>query len=203
MRLTSCLLTCLVVCACGRAATNPTPDAPPAVAPPPLAPVASLPIPPPAAVTPPIVPPAEAAAVEQEPKKIEHFAGRGILRIADRPKSPVIELELARQDAERQQGLMFRRKMADDHGMLFFMPYDNDWVFYMRNTYLPLDMVFIDRNWRVVGIVENVPPLTEDHRSVAADSRYVLELTAHTAAKLGIHAGTRLQYEPRPDATAP
>ena len=58
-------------------------------------------------------------------------------------------------------------------------------------------------NERVVGIVENVPPLTEDHRSVAADSRYVLELTAHTAAKLGIHAGTRLQYEPRPDATAP
>ena len=174
------LLLLLGACACGRAATDPTADAPPTIA-----------------------EPAEALPAAQEPKKIVHFAGRGVLTIADRPGSPVIDLELARQDPERQQGLMFRRKMADDHGMLFFMPYDNDWVFYMRNTYLPLDMVFIDRNWRVVGIVENVPPLTEDHRSVAADSRYVLELTAHTAAKLGIHAGTRLQYEPRPDATAP
>ncbi len=179
MRLIACLLACAAV-ACGRAAADPTADAPP--------PVAPIVAPPP---------------VEEPQRKIAHFAGRGALRIADRPNSPTIALELARTEPERQQGLMFRQKMADDHGMLFFMPYDNDWVFYMRNTYLPLDMVFIDREWRVVGIVENVPPLTEDHRSVGQDSRYVLELTAHTAGKLGIHAGTRLLYEPLPDAPPP
>lgn len=166
--------------ACSRATVEPTTDPPPTIA---------------AATTAP--PPSQAQ------RMIAHFPGRGVIRIADRPDSPTVELELARKDAERQQGLMFRRQMADDHGMLFFMPYDNDWVFYMRNTYLPLDMVFVDASWRVVGVVENVPPLTEDHRAVGEESRYVLELTAHTAGKLGIRAGTRLIYEARPDAAPP
>ena len=167
-------------CACSRAAVEPTVDVPPTIA-----------------------QPTAASRESQEHEQIEHFAGRGVMRIADRPNSPTIDLELARKDGERQQGLMFRHRMADDHGMLFFMPYDNDWVFYMRNTYIPLDMVFIDRDWRVAGIVENVPPLTEDHRSVGKESRYVLELTAHNATKLGIRAGTKLLFEPRPDAVSP
>ena len=179
MRLIAALLCCAAL-GCSRAAVEPTADVPPAIA-----------------------PVAEAPRAGEVPKKLEQFSGRGVLRVADRTNSPTIELELARKEGEREQGLMFRHKMADDHGMLFFMPYDNDWVFYMRNTYLRLDMIFIDSTWRVVGIVENVPPLTEDHRSVGKESRYVLELTAHTAAKLGMHAGTQLVYEPRPDASNP
>ena len=179
MRLIAYALACAAF-ACSRAPTEPTADAPPTIA-----------------------PATEPRAVEEAQRKIEHFAGRGVLQIADRPNGPTIALELAREEPERQQGLMFRQKMADDHGMLFFMPYDNDWVFYMRNTYIPLDMVFIDRDWRVAGIVENVPPLTEDHRSVGKESRYVLELTAHNTARLGIHAGTKLLFEPRPDAVSP
>lgn len=147
--------------------------------------------------TPPVIERVEARVPEQ---KLQTFPQHGLIRLEGREHGPQITVELARTEAERHQGLMFRQQMADDHGMLFFMQYDNDWVFYMRNTYLRLDMVFIDRDWRVVGIVENVPPLTEDHRSVGQDSRYVLELTAHTAGKLGIHAGTRLIFEPQPEA---
>ncbi len=176
------ILSVLLCCAagCSRAAVEPADDALPAIA-----------------------PAAESRAAPQATRKIQQFRGRGVISIADRPNSPTIALELARTDSERQQGLMFRQSMQNDHGMLFFMPYDNDWVFYMRNTYIRLDMVFIDSAWRVVGVVENTSPLTEDHRSVGADSRYVLELTAHTAGKLGIRAGTQLVYEPRPDVAAP
>lgn len=147
--------------------------------------------------------PSQAAEPPQARPHIEHFVGRGTMGVVDAAQAPKIELELARSDDERQQGLMYRKTLADDHGMLFFMPYDNDWAFYMRNTYVRLDMVFIDADWRVVGVVENVTPLTEDHRQVGAHSRYVLELAAHQAAKRGIKAGTRLIYTPLPDAPLP
>ena len=155
------------------------------------------------AVPAPAAAPEPAPVASPAPPANRFFPGRGSVEFADRVDGPVIQVELARTEAEREHGLMFRRTMADDHGMLFLMPYDNDWVFYMRNTYLRLDMVFIDKDWRVAGVVANVPPLTEDHRSVGVDSRYVLELTAHTAAKLGMRTGTKLRFVPAPDATAP
>ena len=142
-------------------------------------------------------------APETRPAPDRPLRGRGEIALRDRPQASRVEVEVARTEAERRQGLMFRRHLADDHGMLFLMPYDNEWVFYMRNTYLPLDMVFIDREWRVVGVVENAAPLTEDHRSVAGESRYVLELTAHTAGKLGMRPGTHLAFVPLPDRPAP
>ncbi len=161
---------------------------------------AQTPIKPPPVEPRPIPP---APAVVEAPERIEHFAGRGRIGIVDAAQAPKIEIELARTDAERQQGLMYRKALADEQGMLFFMPYDNDWAFYMRNTYVRLDMIFIDADWRVVGVVENVTPLTEDHRQVGVPSRYVLELAAHQAAKRGIKAGTRLDFSAQADAPAP
>ena len=160
---------------------------------------------------PPVLPPAQTdqnAVAPAEPEaqaasKITHFPGRGEVRLAGRPAAAAITVELARTEPEREQGLMFRKSMADDHGMLFFMPYDNDWVFYMRNTYIPLDMVFVGADWVVAGVLENVAPLTETHRSVGKPSRYILELGAHQAAHQGIAAGTRLDYRPLPDAPPP
>ena len=122
------------------------------------------------------------------------FAGRGVVSIADRPTGAAFQVELARSSDERNQGLMHRRDMADNAGMLFFMPGDDDWTFWMRNTYLRLDMVFIDRDWRVVGVLEDVPPLTEDHRAVGVPSRYVLELNAKVARRQGVTVGTRLAF---------
>lgn len=160
---------------------------------------------------PPVMPPAPAeqsgaaaaASEMQAGPTIAHFPGRGEIRIAARPAGPAIQVELARTEPEREQGLMFRKSLADDRGMLFFMPYDNDWVFYMRNTYISLDMIFIDADWVVAGVLENVAPLTETHRSVGKASRYILELGAHQAAHLGIAAGTRLDFRPLPDVPPP
>jgi uncharacterized membrane protein (UPF0127 family) len=110
----------------------------------------------------------------------------------------VLRVELARTEPERQRGLMFRQSLAGGHGMLFFMPGDDDWAFYMRNTYIPLDMVFIDRDWSVVGVLEAVPPLTEDLRTVGVPSRHVLELGAHEAGRAGIRPGVRLRFREEP-----
>lgn len=147
--------------------------------------------------------PAAAAPSVTEAKVIQHFPGRGEIRVAGRTQGPVFRVELARLPEERQQGLMFRRTLADDQGMLFFMPQDDDWVFFMRNTYVRLDMIFVDKDWQVVGVVADVPPLTEDHRSVGEKSRYVLELAAHQAERHGIKAGTRLEFKPLPDEPPP
>lgn len=156
---------------------------------------------------PPVLPPADTptASTPEEPETppLVLFGGRGEVRQVSRPAAPPIAVELARTEQERAQGLMFRRSLASDHGMLFFMPYDNDWIFYMRNTYVPLDMVFIDADWTVAGVLDNVAPLTETHRSVGKPSRYVLELAAHEAAHRGIAAGSRLSFVALPDAPAP
>ena len=155
---------------------------------------------------PPVLPPADApaTAAHEEPDQppLLQFAGRGEVRQVGRPAAPPIAVELARTEPERAQGLMFRRSLAGDRGMLFFMPYDNDWIFYMRNTYVPLDMVFIDADWTVAGVLDNVAPLTETHRSVGKPSRYVLELAAHEAAHRGISGGSRLSFVLLPDLPA-
>lgn len=98
---------------------------------------------------------------------------------------------------------MFRTALAPDAGMIFEMPRDQQWGFYMRNTLIPLDMIFIDRDWRVVGIVANAPPLTEETRQVDGESRFVLELAAHRAAQLHLAAGTQLLFTRLPDQPAP
>lgn len=130
------------------------------------------------------------------------FAQRGLVQIGGREGGPRFRVELAISDRERQQGLMYRRTLADDAGMLFDMGGDGIWRFYMRNTLISLDMIFIDRDWRVVGVVPRVPPLTETNRSVDTPSRYVLELAAGQAERHHIATGTRLQFEALPAAAA-
>lgn len=131
------------------------------------------------------------------------FQGRAEVTIAGRERSPVITVELARTPDERSQGLMFRKVLAADAGMLFVMPGDDRWGFYMRNTYISLDMLFVDSQGEVVGLLANVPPLTEDTRKVERPSRYVLELAAHRASELRIDVGTHLIIRQLPDAGLP
>lgn len=134
---------------------------------------------------------------------IQHFARRGRVTVVGATQGPAFAVELALTARERQQGLMYRRSLAEDAGMLFDMDGDGDWRFYMRNTLLSLDMIFIDAQWQVVGVVPRVPPLTETTRSVGKPSRYVLELAAGIAEKHHITAGTRLQFERLADAPPP
>jgi uncharacterized membrane protein (UPF0127 family) len=79
--------------------------------------------------------------------------------------------------------------------MVFVFPNDEDHRFWMKNTYIPLDMVFVSEEMRVVGVLSNVPPLTDDPRSVGVPSRYVLEFAAGAMKENGIDTGARVTIE--------
>jgi uncharacterized membrane protein (UPF0127 family) len=98
-------------------------------------------------------------------------------------------VEVARTPQQRELGLMFREKLAPDAGMLFVFDSQGPLTFWMKNTRIPLDMIFIDEQRRIVGIVANAEPETLTPRRVDAPSRYVLEIGGGIAAQLGIHAG--------------
>ena len=105
-----------------------------------------------------------------------------------------VALELARSPQEMQRGLMFRKQLDESAGMLFIYQKDGDHHFWMKNTYLPLDMLFISANGEVLGIVENVEPMTTVSRSVGIPSRYVLELNAGYCRRHGVQVGTKIRF---------
>ncbi len=101
----------------------------------------------------------------------------------------VFSVEVMRTEAEREQGLMFRKSMAQDHGMLFDFGSDQPLMFWMKNTYIPLDMVFIGSGGRVVGIARNAKPMDETVIPSKAPAARVLELNAGAADKIGLKVG--------------
>lgn len=101
-------------------------------------------------------------------------------------------IELALTPAQQSQGLMFRRKMAADAGMLFFHQRERVATMWMRNTILPLDMLFIATDGRVVHIVERTVPQSLTTISAGRPVRAVLELNAGTVRRLAIKSGDRL-----------
>lgn len=119
------------------------------------------------------------------------------------PRAPLtVRVELASTDAQRQMGLMFRESLGENEGMLFLFPTERHNSFWMRNTLIPLDMLFLDSEWKVVGIVERAEPLTDDPRAVAKMSQYVLELNGGFAAQHGLSTDTQVRFTP-PPGTSP
>lgn len=106
-----------------------------------------------------------------------------------------VKVELAATEAQIQKGLMFRRHLPLDAGMLFLMGEEREWPFWMRNTLIPLDMLFIGRDLKVVGIVENAEPLTETLRTVGKPSLYVLEVSGGFCKAHGVTAGAQVRFE--------
>lgn len=100
-----------------------------------------------------------------------------------------VYLEIANTPSEREKGLMFRKSMEEDRGMLFIFPVERQQSFWMKNTYIPLDMIFVSSQFEVVGIVENATPFSEEQRSVPGVSQFVIELNGGRAKELGIEAG--------------
>ena len=90
---------------------------------------------------------------------------------------------------------MFRREMADNEGMLFLHRRDRVLTMWMANTFLPLDMLFIERDGTIARIEENTIPQSRDVISSRKRVRAVLELNAGTARNLGISAGDKVVYE--------
>jgi len=105
-----------------------------------------------------------------------------------------IAVELAITPQQRQTGMMCRTKMAPDTGMLFLFARERRQSFWMKNTLIPLDMVFIDKDGLVVGIVETAKPLDLRSRGVRARSQFVLELKGGEAARRGLRPGHRVEF---------
>ncbi len=108
----------------------------------------------------------------------------------------VFTAEVASTGAQRMTGLMHRKSLATDRAMLFVFQDEAVRGFYMKNTYIPLDMVFVRGDGIVAGVVENARPLTLDSRGVDSPARFVVELNAWDAARKGIRAGSVMTASP-------
>lgn len=104
------------------------------------------------------------------------------------------QVEVADTPAKRELGLMYRRDLAPDRGMLFLFPHEAEQAFWMKNTPLPLDMIFIDSQRRIVGIVEQATPFSLDARSVHRTSQFVLEINGGLSRRYGIKAGDSVRF---------
>jgi uncharacterized membrane protein (UPF0127 family) len=119
-------------------------------------------------------------------------AERQILEIASKTGVHVFSVELAVTDEERSRGLMFRRSVPESYGMLFDFKRDQEITMWMRNTYVSLDMIFIQSDGRIRRIAENTETESDKIIPSGGQVRAVLEVAAGTARKLGIEAGDRV-----------
>jgi uncharacterized membrane protein (UPF0127 family) len=103
--------------------------------------------------------------------------------------SQTFQVEVAADDASRERGLMFRKTMEPDHGMLFDFKIDEGVAFWMKNTILPLDMVFIRSDGTISSIAPDTTPYSTQEVPSAEPVRAVLEFNAGRAAALGIAPG--------------
>lgn len=113
----------------------------------------------------------------------------------------VFELEVADSPEERTKGLMFRESMEERRGMIFLFDDEKLRHFWMKNTLIGLDMIFLDRDYKIVKIQANVPPCKEAETPVCPvygsdlPAKYVVELNAGTAKKYGVREGNTLLYQ--------
>ena len=120
---------------------------------------------------------------------------RGPVAVIRGPGAAVeVSLEVAATPAERERGLMYRTSLAEGRGMLFVFDADGNQSFWMKNTLIPLDLLFIARDGTVVGIHANATPLSTADIAVGKPSRYVLEVPGGWAARHGISAGARVEF---------
>jgi uncharacterized membrane protein (UPF0127 family) len=117
-----------------------------------------------------------------------------LLTIHSGGKDHRFTVEVARTPAEQQRGLMFRESLASDRGMIF--PYEppQPVAFWMKNTLIPLDMIFIRADGTIANIAENTVPLSLDSVPSSGDVAAVLEIAGGRAAELGIRAGDTVDW---------
>jgi len=119
-------------------------------------------------------------------------AEQQILEIASKTGVHVFSVELAVTDEERARGLMYRRSVPQSYGMLFDFKRDQEVTMWMRNTYVSLDMIFIQSDGRIRRIAENTETESDKIIPSGGQVRAVLEVAAGTARKLGIEPGDRV-----------
>ncbi|HEY4983167.1 MAG TPA: DUF192 domain-containing protein [Pseudolabrys sp.] len=121
-------------------------------------------------------------------------AGLETLEIASKTGVHAFSVEMAVNDAERAKGLMYRKELPEGRGMLFDFQREQEVSFWMQNTYISLDMLFIRGDGRILRIAENTEPLSTRIISSGGPVRAVLEVIGGTARKLGLAPGDRVAH---------
>lgn len=114
--------------------------------------------------------------------------------IATQGRQITFVVEVADTPAKRELGLQYRRDLPADRGMIFLFPREADQTFWMKNTPIPLDMIFINSQHQIVGIAEEAVPFSLDPRSVGRPSRFVLEINGGLSKRHGIKAGDSVRF---------
>ncbi|WP_445384375.1 DUF192 domain-containing protein [Robiginitalea sp. IMCC44478] len=125
------------------------------------------------------------------------FSREGSLSIFDGETDSLLQeinIEIAETPYERETGLMYRKSMEEDQGMLFIFENEQPRSFYMKNTLISLDILFINQDLKVVSIARNTEPLNANGIPSGSPARYVLEIGAGLSDQWGIEVGNRIQY---------
>jgi uncharacterized membrane protein (UPF0127 family) len=133
----------------------------------------------------------------RKPENISiQFVKMGEVYFQDRNKSLIkkVDVEIAENDEKRHQGLMFRDKMAEEQGMLFIFPIEEQQGFYMKNTILPLDIIFVNSKKQIVKIHKNTTPFSETSLPSVKPALYVVEVNAGFTDKYKIMEGDLIDW---------
>lgn len=125
------------------------------------------------------------------------FKKEGKLSIFESASDTIItqfDIEIAESDYEIQTGLMHRQSMQIDRGMLFIFPDIRMRSFYMKNIYIPLDIIYLDSHKHIVSIQENAKPLDETSLPSLFPAQYVLEINAGLSEKLNLKVGDNMEF---------
>ncbi|WP_109299893.1 DUF192 domain-containing protein [Aquimarina sp. AU474] len=105
-----------------------------------------------------------------------------------------LDIEIADDDYQIQTGLMYRKSMQSDRGMLFIFPNESPHSFYMKNTEFPLDIIFINEKYKVVSIQKNAQPLDESSLPSEGPAKYVLEVNAKLSDSWNLKKGDSISF---------
>ncbi|HEX6839850.1 MAG TPA: DUF192 domain-containing protein [Polyangia bacterium] len=114
--------------------------------------------------------------------------------LATRAGDEHVKVEIARTEDEKHRGLMYRQKLEPGRGMIFLWSHPEPLKFWMKNTYIPLDMIFIGADKHVVYVEENAEPLTTESRGPDEDSQFVLEVPGGWARAHGVERGVACTF---------
>lgn len=122
--------------------------------------------------------------------------GRLVIHDPNGKERIAIDIEIAATRAEKTRGLMWRRHLSQNAGMLFVFDSPAEQQFWMRHTYLPLDIVFIDEKKRVLNIARSTQPLSDSRYTSEGPAQFVLEVNAGFCQKYRIEPGDRVAWQP-------
>lgn len=143
------------------------------------------------------------SSCNEEPKKVVktepiEFTKEGELTISKQKVDTLIaklDVEFAESEYETQTGLMYRNKMEDNQGMLFIFPDEKIHSFYMKNTEIPLDIIFVKSDLTIASFQENAQPMNETGLSSQVPIQYVLEVNGGLAQKWLLEVGDKIVYQ--------